>query len=294
METSPNDFGIKLNVIDTLQKYAVRTYMQLYIHIAVAIILAIIIAVILCDKYVINTDNFVVIISYMSAASGILLAVTLSLATFYSRHIEDWRDRLIHKLLEDRERIERQMEKSAKHHPEISNRLSELYLKSIFYVPGQAINTSEIYEADRIFSDWAKEQVVRSGRKFNFGDLGTYDSFEKHLFDASMSNTELRHTLIELSVVERAGRSIITFSPLIITWLMITIFALVSAIIGAMSIIPFFMNIPVLIIPFYLFLLAIFALTKDITAILRHMRVKETGTAKAIETLSDKGVTRNK
>lgn len=278
----------KLNIIDKLQMYAIRTNKQLVVHILVIVILAIIVSVFLGNFYVISVNNFVVIISSMSAVAAVLLAVSLALVTFFGRHIMDWGDRLTYKLKEDQRRIERQMEKSAKLHPEISNRLVELYLKSAYYIPGQPIDTSEIYAADRVFSDWAKEQAKKSTKKFNFGDLSTYDSFEKHLFDAQLNNTELRLTLIELSLVEVAGRSITIFSPLIITWVIITIFTLVFAIIGATSLIPLFLNIPILLIPFYLLLVAIFALTKDITAILRHMRIRETGYELAIAELSSR------
>lgn len=285
METSPNEVDMKLNIIDKLQRYAIRTYWQLLTHIVIAIVLAAIAGVLLGYKQVIGANSFVVIVSSMSAVSGVLLAVSLSLAIFFSRHIIDWRDRLIHKLIEDRERIERQMGKSARLYPEISNRLGELYLKAAFYIPGQAIDTSEIYASDRIFSDWAKEQAKKSSHKFKFGDLSTHDSFERHLFDSHLANTELRHTLIDLSLVERAGRCINTFSPLIFAWVIIVVLTLASAIIGATFVIPLFLNIPILIILFYLLLVAVFALTKDITAILRHVRIKETGTAQALASL---------
>ena len=180
------------------------------------------------------------------------------------------------------------MRNSAKLYPEVSERLTELYLKSAFYIPGQAVDEEEIFSADRIFSDWAKNMAKKSDRKFSFGDLSTYDSFEKHLFDSSVRSNELRQTLIELGVVEKASRVIPTFSPLIITWVIIVILALVFAIAGSMSVIPTNLNFPILIIPFYLLLVAIFALTKDITAILVHMRVLEIGHEKAMAELGDK------
>ena len=88
-------------------------------------------------------------------------------------------------------------------------------------------------------------------------------------------------TLTELHVAEIAGRSINTFSPLIITFVTITILSLIAAIIGGVAVLAVKLNFPILVIPFYLLLLAIFALTKDITAILRHMRVLERGVEEA-------------
>lgn len=277
LKPSDNEIKQKPSITDILQRYAVRTYKQLFIHFLVAIILAIVINALLGSNHAVSTDNFVVIISSMSAASGVLLAVTLALATFFSRHIKDWADRLVSKLKVDQEKLEIQMEKSARLYPEISNRLTELYMKSFLYIPGQPIDVEEINASDRIFSDWAKEKMQKSNNKFSFGDLNTYNMFEKHLFDAFNHSKELCETIVEIGLVEKAGRSIPTFSPLIISWGLIVLFTLVFAILGSISVIPQDLYIPTLIIPFYLFLISIFALTKDITAILRHMRIKERG-----------------
>jgi len=271
-----------LNIIDKVQRYAIRTFRQLLVHSLVAVVLSILLGFVLGNYIAISVNNFVVIISSASAASGVLLAVSLALATFFARHVTDWRDRLIHKLREDQERLAMQMERSAKFHPEISRRLTELYLQSAFYIPGQTVDIEKMRSADKIFHGWAKEQAQKSANKFDFGNLNTYESFEKHIFDAHLRSTELTQTLSQLHVVEVAGRSITTFSPLIIAWVILVIFTLVFAIVGSMSVIPLSLNFPILLIPFYLFLVAIFALTKDITAILSHMRILETGYEKAM------------
>lgn len=271
-----------LNIIDKLQRYAIRTFRQLLVHSLVAVLLSILLGFVLGNYIAVSVNNFVAIISSASAASGVLLAVSLALATFFARHVTDWRDRLVHKLREDQERLAMQMERSAKFHPEISRRLTELYLQSAFYIPGQTVDIEKMRSADKIFHGWAKEQAQKSANKFDFGNLNTYESFEKHIFDAHLRSTELTQTLSQLHVVEVAGRSITTFSPLIIAWVILVIFTLVFAIVGSMSVIPLSLNFPILLIPFYLFLVAIFALTKDITAILRHMRILETGYEKAI------------
>lgn len=276
----------QLNVIDKVQRFAVRTIKQLFVHILIAIIIAVIVGILLNRQ--INTDSFVVIISSMSAASGVLLAVSLALANFFSRHITDWRDQLIRSLKLAQEKVIVQMEKSAELFSDISRRLSVLYLQYIFYIPGQVIEPEEVYAADRIFSDWAKDQASKVTEKIDFGSLNSYDSYAKHLLDAGLCITELRHTLIQLSVAEKNGRSITTFSPLIITWMIIVILTLVLAIMGGISLIPANLNFPILIAPFYLFLIAIFALTKDITAILSQMRIMETGYSIAIDELINK------
>lgn len=276
-----------LNIIDKLQRYAVRTFLQLLIHSLVAVLLSVFLGFALVNLISVNVNNFVVIISSASAASGALLAVSLALATFFARHVTDWRDRLIKKLSEDQDRLAMQMERSAKFHPEISRRLAALYLESIFYIPGQTIDMEKVDSARKVFDDWAKEQAKKSSKKFDFGNLNTYESFEKHLFDASLQSTAMSHTLTQLHIVEVAGRSITTFSPLIVTWVVIVIFTLVFAIIGGMMVIPESLNFPILVAPFYLFLVAVFALTKDVTAILRHMRILEIGYEQAMVDLVD-------
>ena len=105
-----------LDIFDKLQRYAVRTFRQLLVHSLVAALLSIILGFILCNYISVSTNNFVAIISSSSAASGALLAVSLALATFYAKHITDWRDRLIHELKEAQERLAMQMERFAIYH----------------------------------------------------------------------------------------------------------------------------------------------------------------------------------
>ena len=167
----------------------------------------------------ITGDNFVIIVSSMSAVSGVLLAASLSLAFFFARHIADWRDRLVTQLVRNRGILQEQMEKSAEMHPEISQRLVDIYMLAVSYIPGQAIETSDVYRADAKFSQWEKEIARGIQERFSFDDLNTYNTFAKHIFDAHVNIRELRETLIELSVVEKSGRSITTFIPLIITFI---------------------------------------------------------------------------
>lgn len=72
----------EMNIIDRLRKYAVRTYLQLLVHVFVAIVLAVLVYVFWGRCVVINSSNFTVITSSMSAACGVLLAVSITLAIF--------------------------------------------------------------------------------------------------------------------------------------------------------------------------------------------------------------------
>lgn len=277
-----------------LDKYAVRTYRQVLIHSIVTLVLFVLLYFTLGERISIATVSFVAIMSSMAAACGALLAVSLALAMFFSRHIIDWRDRLIEALRESLTLLGAQMGKSAQRYPEISRRLVELYLKAAFYIPGQPIDRDDVFEASKVFDDWAKDEALKSKRKFDFGDLKTYDSFEKHLFDARLCSTNVRENLLLLSVTETAGRSIPSFAPLIMVWAIILVFSLVFSIVGGMGLVSENNNLAFLIIPLYLFIVAIFALIKDVTAIIPSMRMLETGYEQAMLELVSKSESNSK
>ncbi|MGD9118244.1 MAG: hypothetical protein PVJ08_05855, partial [Dehalococcoidia bacterium] len=108
------------------------------------------------------------------------------------------------------------------------------------------------------------------------------------LFDAHLRSTEVRQTLIELHVAEACGRPLTTFSSLLAAWTIILAFSLFSVIIGSTGIIPYSLNIPIIIPPIYLALLAIFALIQDAGGLLRIMRILETGHEQAMQELVNK------
>lgn len=278
-----------------LDKYAVRTFRQVVIHSIVTLVLFVLLYFMLGERISIATVSFVGIMSSMAAASGALLAVSLALAMFFGRHIIDWRDKLIEGLRQSLTILGAQMGKSAQRYPEISRRLVELYLKAAYYIPGQSIDRDDLFKASSVFDDWAREEALKSERKFDFGDLKTYDSFEKHLFDASLCSMNVRQNLLLLSVTETAGRSIPSFAPLILVWLIILVSSLVLSIVGGMGLVSENSNLAVLIIPFfYLFLVAVFALMKDVTAIIPSMRALEAGYEQAMLELVSKSESNSK
>lgn len=275
-------------MVKFLDKYALRSFKQILIHICVSVGLATLFYFLLSDRVTVSSNNFVTIMSSIAAASGALLAISLAFATFMGRYVTDWRERLFERLRQEREVLRSQMKISAQHYPEISKRLTELYIMAALYIPGQEIDTNEVYKADKIFHDWAKEHASQTKRKFDFGNLDTYDSFEKLLFDAHLCSNEVRQSLIELHVAEVSGRSLATYPSLITTWAIILIFSVVSAIIGGTGIIYANLNISLLVIPAYLFLFAIPALVLDFKASMSIMRILETGYEKAMLELVNK------
>ena len=295
MEESQNqaDSLPKYTIIRFLEKSAIPSFKHVLFHFGVAILLLVVFVLLytcLDIKVTISTNAFVAITSSMAAASGALLAISLALATFFSRYVTDWRDRLIDALERGRSELESQMAQSARQHPEISRRLSEIYVKFSYYIPGQSIDADEIFRASKVFDEWAKkkaEEAHKAKRTFDFGDLSTYESFEKHLFDASLRITKVRERLLLLSAVERISRSIAVFPPLFLTWALILLFSLVFAILGNVHILGLAFHFPILIMLLYLILVALIALMIGATNLVGRLpRILETGYEIAMEQLA--------
>lgn len=219
--------------------------------------------------------------SSLAAASGALLAISLALATFFSRHLTDWREKLYEELKLGQAELEAQMYKSAPKHPEISQRLVELYLKSAFYIRGQRLDTNEIYQKSGVFDEWAKGQALeaqKSNKSFNFSNPSTYESFEKHLFDASLRVTRVRQALMLLSATEVAGRAIAVFPPLLATWVIIFLISIVFAIVGSTGVGDPQLNFPSLLALLYIAFIALTSLMiSSINILMYATRALETG-----------------
>lgn len=265
------------SVISLLDQIALRSFRQVLIHVCVAVGLAILFYFWVGGTITISGNNFVTIMSSIAAASGALLAVSLAFATFMSRFMTDSRERLIERLQRQQEKLALQMKKSAQSYPEISRRLTNLYLMAAFYIPGQPIDTNEVRKASKIFHDWANKQIQKSSKKIDFANPNQYDSFEKHLFNASLCSNEIGYTLTELGLAELSSRTLATHPPLITAWAMILIYALVFAIVGGTGFFIDNLNVSILIIPTYLALLAILALILDFKASIIHIRAREIG-----------------
>jgi len=277
-----NDVKKKNRIEIFISKYLIRSFKHALVYTIIAIGLALLFFFLASNNTRISSNNFVTIMSSIAAATGALLAVSIAFYTFVSRYMTDWRDRILERFRQEREELKLQIENSAKYHPEISRRLVNLYILATQYIPGQAINKDEVYEADQIFSLWAMEKAKRSKNKIDLGDLSKYDSFEKHLFDAHYYSTAVRHSMIDLHVAEVSGRSIPTFPPLVTTLAGIIIFSLIFAIIGGTSIINANYYISILIIPSFLLVFSIIALILDFKAIMSTMRIYEIGYEKGV------------
>lgn len=185
----------KYKIIGFLEKSAIPSFKHVLLHFGIAILLLVVVVllyVFLDIQVTISANTFVAVTSAMAAASGALLAISLALAIFFSRYVTDWRDRLIDGLERSQAELESQMAKSARQHPEISRRLTDIYIESAHYIPGKSIDPSEVDKASAVFDEWAKtkaEEAQKANRTFDFGDLSTYESFEKHLFDACLCIT---------------------------------------------------------------------------------------------------------
>ena len=260
-----------------LDKSSLRSFVHIPVHVCVAVALA---ALFYFGQFVtetINDNSLVIILSAIAAASGALLAVSLAFGIFRSQYYTDWTYRSRERLRNQRGKLEEMMKKSARKYPDISRRLVEQYLLMALYIPGQPISIDEITDSDKEFHNWVNAQLLKSGKKIDFGDINDYETFEKHAVDASLIANESRDVLTEVSLAEIHGRSLATLPPLITTWALILVFSVVLALIGGFNIISDRMNLSILIIPIYLCFFAGSAIVIDFWGLIHHMRARERG-----------------
>ena len=284
---------IKKVILKYLDKYEIRSFLQLLIHIVIAIGLATILYFLIDSRISIQSNNFVTVMSSIAAASGALLAVSLAFATFMSRFASDWRERIIDRLQKQRVKLASQMRLSAWYYPDISRALVDLYELCAFYIPGQPIEQETIDKASYTFHDWANPQMIessKSGRTIDFGNPTHYDTYEKHMWDAHILCSDLTFSLTELSLAEKFGRSLFTHPPLITGWALILLYSLVFAFIGSMEVLCPTSHFPLLFNPIYLSLFAIIALTLDFKASIGNIRLRETGYEQAMTGFTGKSV----
>jgi len=275
-----------LGIADKLERYALRSKTQVVIHVLASIVVASLLYFLLRYKLNVPETYFVTITSSMSAASAALLAITIALGSYYSLNAINWRDKLIDKLTEASVKTRKQMEKSAKQYPEISRQLAPLYEKSLLHVPGKPINRTEIDEITNSFLNWARVQAESRKRAIDAGDVTEYDSFEMHLRDAIICEHQISHSLRLLDIVRHRIKTIGTFSSLTLGWVIVLILTLTFAILGSVGVLPENVSFPLLIIPFWLFLIGGFALLKDITAVFAGFQIQETSFDEALAELN--------
>lgn len=275
-----------IGIADKLDRYALHSKTQVVIHVLALIAVASILYFLFRYKLSVPETYFVTIVSSMSAASAALLAITIALGSYYSLNAINWRDKLLDKLTEASVQTRKQMEKSAKQYPEISRQLAPLYEKSLFQVPGKPIDKTEIDELTNSFLNWARIQAESRKRAIDAGDVTEYDSFEMHLRDAIICEHQISHSLRLLDIVRHRIQTIGTFSSLTLSWLLILILTLTFAILGSIGVLPENLNLSLLVIPFWFFLIGGFALLKDITAVFAGFQIQETGFDEALEELN--------
>jgi len=267
----------RIFIIRYIDKFALRSFIQVIVHICIAVILAKMFYYIPLFRIYLSDNSFVTIISSIATASCVFLAVTLAFATFRSQYYTEWTHRNLDRLRCQQEKLESHMKESAKSYPDISHSLVDMYMLFASYIPGQPIDMGVVEKADKDFHEWAAEHIKKDGKKFDFGNINDYESFEKHLWNAHLLSTESRDILTELHVAEVSGRSLNTLIPLATTWAVVLIYALVFAIIVSTGIIFVNANFSILIVPLYLLLFAISALLLDFRGLILSMRMREVG-----------------
>jgi hypothetical protein len=269
--------GASESIVRILDKISLRSFVHMLVHVCVAVVLAV---VFYFGQFVTETivdNNLVTILAAIAAASGVFLAVSLAFGTFKSQYYTDWLYRSHERLISQREKLADRMEKSAKKYPDISRSLVGRYLSMAFYWPGQPVNTDEVFESNKVFINWVREQQKKGGKKVDFGNIDDYETFAKHAIDAMLVENESSHILIELSLVERYGRTLGAVPPLITTWTLILVYSLIFAVLGSLNIMCDYMNLSILIVPIYLCFIAGSTIVIDFWAWIQYMRMREKG-----------------
>jgi len=272
-------------MIDLLAKYAFRSFKQVLIHVAVAVVLSIVLNIILAQRVSIDSETFVSIVTSIAAASGALLAVTLALFFFFTRHFVDSRDRFFEQLIQRRERLREQMEKSTKFYPDISRNLSALYDEAVRYVPGKPVEFENVMKVSGVFLEWAIERAKGTVKPLDMGDPTSLNSFELHLHDAVVHASEIKYIFAMLSFAHLAITTIPTYVPLIIGWLIIAVLASILAVLGGTEVVTAYLRLSILIIPFYLFIIAVTVLIMHTLSMVTWIRGREIAYERAKEQL---------
>ena len=153
---------------------------------------------------------------------------------------------------------------------------------------GKPIVQTEIDVLTNSFLDWVRSQAESGRRVIDAGDVTVYDSFAMHLRDAIICEHQLSHSLRLLSIVRGRILTIGTFSSSTLSWALVLILTLTFAILGSVGVLPNNLSFPLLVIPFWLFLIGGFALLKDITAVFGGFQVQETGFNEVLAELNAK------
>lgn len=268
-------------IVDKIKKWidgiTFRSYKQIMGHFVFVTTLGVGLGAILDLKIVESNGGLVTYLSSIGAASGALMAVTIAVAFFANRNFTEERDKYIDKLAYGRDLLRKQMEKSVSKYPDISRKLAALYELCTHYSRGREAKEVDTEAAYKPFFEWAKEVTGGKERNIDPGEESSYDSFEMHLRDALVCAFEVKHIFTLLTISYRESKTVMTFAPLIVGWVFIlgltVFFAMLESVVGLGG----FMSFIVLLVTFYMLIIATFALMFDIIAILKRSRRFEEG-----------------
>ena len=249
----------------------VPTFIHVAVHLSIVIVVAGILIILFKDKILIERSSFITLIYSAGSFATVFLAISVGVATFFTSIMVNSRDRLIDRLERAKAALSDQMKKSAQSYPEIPDRLTDLYMYAAYYIPGQSIDSEEVFGKSRVYDDWAKEEALKAisdGRKFSFGNLDTYDSYGKHLFDVNLCTNAARDTLILLGVQERSSRAVTVFPPLFLSWSIIILFSIALAILESTGNLCTMLLFPSLILLVYLMLISLMSLLISVSNII--------------------------
>jgi hypothetical protein len=254
-----------------------RSFVSLFVHVCVAVALG---ALFYFGEFVggtVSDNSLVTILAGIAAVSGGFLALTLAFGTFESQFHTDWTYRNYERLRNQREKMGDMMRKAAGKYPAISRYLKDRYFFMSSYLPGQPVNLAEMAKSDIEFRSWVDEQVEKSGKKIDWGNIDDYETFVKHAVDAMFIADESREVFAEVVMAGLHGQTLRTLPPVIMTWGLILASSLVFAVTSSLDVMPDRMNLSMLIMPIYLSFVAVIALVIDFGALMKRMRIREAG-----------------
>ncbi len=265
-----------------LEHHALRSRWQVIGHIGIGVALAIGAHFSLQWRASLYPGDFVTLALSLGALSGLFLAVTVALASFWAQLSTTLRETYLDRLTRDRMRLEALMNRAAGVFPDIPRAMTDLYLRALMYQPGERVDQDALTTLYRQYGAWSSQLVKTSIGKFDFGDPLSFDTPARCMLDSMGCAAAVYHDLTMLGINERDGEPLMSFPYLVWSWAATMALALLPALsIAAMS--GYVFSIALLLTPAYLFMWAVFALVLDAAAVFRATRNLEVGTQKGIQ-----------
>lgn len=263
--------------IDFMDRISVRTTKKVLLHMIVGIVLGIIIGFIYRNLDGVKQDDFLLYVVMLSTISGVLLASSVTISFFSVSNFKNDREKNMDRLERLRGISRKMIEKEVKCHPEMANRLSNMFGKIDGFTYGQKIEMDDVIKMRDEFSLWVKECTGSEVHPIVFSDKSVLDSFWLHLRDSIQVVWNIYEVFMRLDLGYKKGKVLRVSKPLILTWVLIEVLLISSVVVGILASLSSNVSLAVIVASAYLFLTASFAMTRDILAIINIESIPEAG-----------------